>query len=125
MAAAFSYHCIMVQEDMEHFGDVSVLDDNVESFLCHDGGDGRDLYGTLKQNPVEHKTEPSKGNLVYDQDRLLCNLSNFLCNCVIVKNVPMPISILPFQVLHLAKLAVYELKIAKLPAVTFLQMGNS
>lgn len=45
-------------EDMEHFG--SVLDDNVESFLCHDGGDGRDLYGTLKQTPVEHKTEPSK-----------------------------------------------------------------
>ncbi|PSR94917.1 Transcriptional corepressor like [Actinidia chinensis var. chinensis] len=48
-------------EDMDHFGDVGSLDDNVESFLSHDGGDGRDLYGTLKQNLTEHKTESSKG----------------------------------------------------------------
>ncbi|KAK9280931.1 hypothetical protein L1049_003822 [Liquidambar formosana] len=48
-------------EDMEHFGDVGSLDDNVESFLSHDGGDGRDLYGTLKQSPTEHKKESSKG----------------------------------------------------------------
>ncbi|KAL6978786.1 hypothetical protein U1Q18_020455 [Sarracenia purpurea var. burkii] len=48
-------------EDMEHFGDVGSLDDNVESFLSHDGGDGRDLYGTLKQSLTEHKTESSKG----------------------------------------------------------------
>lgn len=46
---------------MEHFGDVGSLDDNVESFLSNDG-DGRDLYGTLKQSLTEHKTEPSKGN---------------------------------------------------------------
>ena len=43
---------------MEHFGDIGSLDDNVESFLSHDGGDGRDLYGT-----TEHKKESSKGNL--------------------------------------------------------------
>ncbi|KAK2984343.1 hypothetical protein RJ640_026967 [Escallonia rubra] len=48
-------------DDMEHFGDVGSLDDNVESFLSHDGGDGRDLYGTLKQTLTEHKTESSKG----------------------------------------------------------------
>ncbi|KAK9289269.1 hypothetical protein L1049_017745 [Liquidambar formosana] len=30
-------------DDMEHFGDVGSLDDNVESFLSHDDGDGRDL----------------------------------------------------------------------------------
>ncbi|PSS14082.1 Transcriptional corepressor like [Actinidia chinensis var. chinensis] len=48
-------------EDIDHFGDVGSLDDNVESFLSHDGGDGRDLYGTLKQNLTERKTESSKG----------------------------------------------------------------
>ncbi|XP_057508307.1 transcriptional corepressor LEUNIG_HOMOLOG-like isoform X2 [Actinidia eriantha] len=48
-------------EDRDHFGDVGLLDDNVESFLSHDGGDGRDLYGTLKQNLTERKTESSKG----------------------------------------------------------------
>ncbi|GLT97792.1 hypothetical protein SLE2022_153410 [Rubroshorea leprosula] len=48
-------------DDMEHFGDVGSFDDNVESFLSHDDGDGRDLFGTLKQNPSEHTTETSKG----------------------------------------------------------------
>lgn len=46
---------------MERFGDVSALDDNVESFLSHDG-DGGTLYGTLKQSPTEHQKESSKGN---------------------------------------------------------------
>ncbi|KAH7864840.1 hypothetical protein Vadar_034494 [Vaccinium darrowii] len=45
-------------DDIEHFGDVGSLDDNVESFLSNDG-DGN-LYGTLKQSLTEHKTEPSK-----------------------------------------------------------------
>ncbi|KAG8481135.1 hypothetical protein CXB51_025925 [Gossypium anomalum] len=48
-------------EDMEHFGDVGSLDDNVESFLSHDDGDGGNLFGTLKRNPSEHATETSKG----------------------------------------------------------------
>ncbi|KAI7992578.1 hypothetical protein LOK49_LG12G01779 [Camellia lanceoleosa] len=48
-------------EDIEHFGDVSSLDDNMDSFLSHDGGEGRDLYGTLKPGLTEHKTESSKG----------------------------------------------------------------
>ena len=47
---------------MDHFGDIGSLDDNVESFLSHDGGDGRDLYGTLKQNLTGHKTEFSNGD---------------------------------------------------------------
>ncbi|KAM7521806.1 hypothetical protein LguiA_011708 [Lonicera macranthoides] len=47
-------------DDLEHFADVGSLDDNVESFLSNDG-DGRDLYGTLKQTLAEPKTEPSKG----------------------------------------------------------------
>ncbi|KAF8392028.1 hypothetical protein HHK36_022368 [Tetracentron sinense] len=48
-------------EDMEHFGDVGSLDDNVESFLSHDDVDGRDLFGTLKRSSTEHNTESSKG----------------------------------------------------------------
>lgn len=50
------------QEDMEHLGDIGSLDDNVESFLSPDDGDGRDLFGTLKRNPSEHPAENSKGN---------------------------------------------------------------
>ncbi|TXG72565.1 hypothetical protein EZV62_001144 [Acer yangbiense] len=48
-------------EDMEHFGDIGSLDDNVESFLSQDDGDGRDLFGTLKRNPSEQAAETSKG----------------------------------------------------------------
>ncbi|MFQ6645820.1 hypothetical protein Gotur_018907 [Gossypium turneri] len=48
-------------DDMERFGDVGSLDDNVESFLSHDDGDGGNLFGTLKRNPSEHATETSKG----------------------------------------------------------------
>lgn len=50
---------------MERFGDVGTLEDNVESFLSPDGGDGRDLYGTLKQSPTEQRKESSKGNFDY------------------------------------------------------------
>jgi len=49
---------------MEHFGDVGSLEDNVESFLSQDDGDGRDLFGTLKPNPSEH-ADASKGNLMF------------------------------------------------------------
>ncbi|KAG6731247.1 hypothetical protein I3842_01G120000 [Carya illinoinensis] len=48
-------------EDMDHFGDVGSLEDNVESFLSPDDGDGRDLFGALKQNTSEHAAETSKG----------------------------------------------------------------
>ncbi|KAG9143520.1 hypothetical protein Leryth_015946 [Lithospermum erythrorhizon] len=46
-------------DDLDNFGDVGSLEDNVESFLSNDGGDG--IYGSLKQTLTEHKTEPSKG----------------------------------------------------------------
>ena len=49
---------------MEHFGDVGSLEDNVESFLSHDDGDGSDLFNTLKRNPSEHATDASKGSLM-------------------------------------------------------------
>ncbi|KAL8092876.1 hypothetical protein AgCh_034936 [Apium graveolens] len=41
-------------DDIEHFGDV-------DSFFSNDVEDGRSLYGTVKQNHTEHKTESSKG----------------------------------------------------------------
>ncbi|XP_048333621.1 transcriptional corepressor LEUNIG_HOMOLOG isoform X1 [Ziziphus jujuba] len=47
-------------DDIEQFGDVGSLEDNVESFLSHDDGDGRDLFGSLKRNP-EHAAEAAKG----------------------------------------------------------------
>lgn len=47
------------QEDIERFGDVGSIDDNMESLLSHDGGDGRDLYGALKQSPTEYQKESS------------------------------------------------------------------
>lgn len=47
---------------MERFGDVDALDDNVESFLSNDGGDGGNLYGTVKQSQAEQQKESSKGN---------------------------------------------------------------
>lgn len=65
-----------MQDDIEQFGDVGSLDDNVESFLSHDGGDGKDLYATLKQSPAEPKAEPSKGSSLY-YITLLCILEMF------------------------------------------------
>lgn len=47
-------------EDIDQFGDVGSLEDNVESFLSHDDGDGRDLFGTLKRDP-EHTAEAPNG----------------------------------------------------------------
>lgn len=47
---------------MENFGDVG----DVESFLSNDGEDARSLYGTIKQNLTEHKTESSKGKNLVD-----------------------------------------------------------
>ncbi|KAI3408438.1 uncharacterized protein J3R85_020275 [Psidium guajava] len=48
-------------DDIDHFGDVGSLDDNVESFLSHDAVDGRDTFGKLKQNAAEHAADSSKG----------------------------------------------------------------
>ncbi|XP_047252902.1 transcriptional corepressor LEUNIG_HOMOLOG isoform X5 [Capsicum annuum] len=47
-------------DDLEPFGDIGSLEDNVESFLSHDGGDGN-IYARLKQTLNEHKPESSKG----------------------------------------------------------------
>ncbi|KAG9133219.1 hypothetical protein Leryth_022443 [Lithospermum erythrorhizon] len=46
-------------DDLDNFGDVGSLEDNVESFLSNDEGNG--IYGSLKQTITEHKSQPSKG----------------------------------------------------------------
>ncbi|KAJ6941443.1 transcriptional corepressor LEUNIG-like isoform X4 [Populus alba x Populus x berolinensis] len=47
-------------EDMDRFGDIAALDDSMEQFLAPDG-DGRDLYGTVKQSLSENQKDSSKG----------------------------------------------------------------
>ncbi|CAI0560997.1 unnamed protein product [Linum tenue] len=47
-----------MQDDIEKFGDIASLDDNIEQFL---NGDGRDLYGAMRQTPAEHQKDSSKG----------------------------------------------------------------
>ncbi|KAL9397706.1 hypothetical protein Peur_011959 [Populus x canadensis] len=49
-----------ILEDMDRFGDIAALDDSMEQFLASDG-DGRDLYGTVKQSLSENQKESSKG----------------------------------------------------------------
>uniref|UniRef100_A0A6N2MXV3 LisH domain-containing protein n=1 Tax=Salix viminalis TaxID=40686 RepID=A0A6N2MXV3_SALVM len=49
-----------ILEDMDRFGDIAALDDSMEQFLAPDG-DGRDLYGTVKQSLSENQKESSKG----------------------------------------------------------------
>ncbi|XVF81164.1 hypothetical protein PTKIN_Ptkin15bG0134900 [Pterospermum kingtungense] len=45
-------------EDIERF---DALDENMETLLSNDGGDGRDIYGTIKQSPTEHQKQSAKG----------------------------------------------------------------
>jgi len=55
----------MWQDDLEQFGDVGSLDDNVESFLSNDDGDARDIFAALKRSPAEPNPTTSKGNILY------------------------------------------------------------
>jgi hypothetical protein len=51
----------MSQDDLDHFGDVGSLDDNVESFLSNDDGDARDIFAALKRSPAEPNPAATKG----------------------------------------------------------------
>jgi hypothetical protein len=53
--------CFMSQDDLDHFGDVGSLDDNVESFLSNDDGDARDIFAALKRSPAEPNPAATKG----------------------------------------------------------------
>ncbi|XP_065862846.1 transcriptional corepressor LEUNIG_HOMOLOG isoform X2 [Euphorbia lathyris] len=67
-------------DDIEHFGDVGSLDDNVESFLTHDDNDGRDLFSTLKRNPSEQAAEASKG-FSFNEVGSICKSSGKVVCC--------------------------------------------
>ncbi|PRQ35937.1 putative transcription factor WD40-like family [Rosa chinensis] len=66
-------------EDIDQFGDVGSLEDNVESFLSHDDGDGRDLFGTLNRNPA-HSTEASK-NFSFNEVSSICKSNSKVVCC--------------------------------------------
>ncbi|XP_039020785.1 transcriptional corepressor LEUNIG_HOMOLOG-like isoform X2 [Hibiscus syriacus] len=67
-------------EDMENFGDVGSLEDNVESFLSPDDEDGGNLFGTLKRNPSEHTTETSK-NFGFNEVGSICKSNSKVTCC--------------------------------------------
>ncbi|CAH2059758.1 unnamed protein product [Thlaspi arvense] len=65
-------------DDMEPFGDVGALEDNVESFLSQDDGDGGSLFSTLKRNPSEH-AETSKGFSFNEVSSIRRSTSKVIC----------------------------------------------
>ncbi|CAN8247716.1 unnamed protein product [Cochlearia groenlandica] len=65
-------------DDMEQFGDVGVLEDNVESFLSQDDGDGGNLFSTLKRNPSEH-SETSKDFSFNEVSSIRRSASKVIC----------------------------------------------
>ncbi|KAH0930207.1 hypothetical protein HID58_015934 [Brassica napus] len=65
-------------DDMEPFGDVGALEDNVESFLSQDDGDGGSIFSTLKRNPSEH-AETSKGFSFSEVSYIRRSASKVIC----------------------------------------------
>ena len=65
-----------MQEDIESFDS---FDENMETLLSHDGGDGRDIYGTIKQSPTEHQKESAKGKPYISSVFTYCCIWFFLC----------------------------------------------
>ncbi|RID66871.1 hypothetical protein BRARA_D01984 [Brassica rapa] len=63
---------------MEPFGDVGALEDNVESFLSQDDGDGGSIFSTLKRNPSEH-AETSKGFSFSEVSYIRRSASKVIC----------------------------------------------
>ncbi|OWM86493.1 hypothetical protein CDL15_Pgr026385 [Punica granatum] len=69
-------------DDIDHFGDVGSLEDNVESFLSQDDVDGRDVFGKLKSNQSEHAADPMKNGKYlasggHDKKVILWNMETF------------------------------------------------
>nr|CAB3448303.1 unnamed protein product [Digitaria exilis] len=60
VCAAYVFQ-VLFSDDLEQFGDVGSLDDNVESFLSNDDGDARDIFAALKRSPAEPNPAASKG----------------------------------------------------------------
>ncbi|EEC74226.1 hypothetical protein OsI_09411 [Oryza sativa Indica Group] len=66
-------------DDLEPFGDVGSLEDNVESFLANDDGDARDIFAALKRSPAEPNPAASKGFTFNEVNCLRTNNSKVVC----------------------------------------------
>ncbi|XP_072969042.1 transcriptional corepressor LEUNIG_HOMOLOG-like isoform X1 [Typha angustifolia] len=65
-------------DDLDHFGDVASLDDNVESFLSQDDGDARDIFAALKTT-AEHLPGHSKGFAFSEVGSIRTSNSKVVC----------------------------------------------
>ncbi|XP_042376832.1 transcriptional corepressor LEUNIG_HOMOLOG-like isoform X1 [Zingiber officinale] len=65
-------------DDLEHFGDVGSLDDNVESFLSNDDGDGQDIFAALKST-AENNVEPLNGFSFNDVSSMQAGSNKVVC----------------------------------------------
>lgn len=61
-------------DDLEHF-----VDDNVESFLSNDDGDGRDAFAALKRSPAKHNAESSKSFTFNEVGSIRTSSSKVVC----------------------------------------------
>ncbi|KAJ3691529.1 hypothetical protein LUZ61_020693 [Rhynchospora tenuis] len=61
-------------DDLEHFGDVGSLDDNVESFLSNDDGDPRDIFAALK---TDHN--PTTKGFTFNEVRAFPTSNKLVC----------------------------------------------
>ncbi|WOL05759.1 transcriptional corepressor [Canna indica] len=66
-------------DDLDHFGDVGSLDDNVESFLSNDDGDGRDIFAALKST-AEHNVESLSG-FTFNEVGCMCTSNSKVVSC--------------------------------------------
>ncbi|THU73543.1 hypothetical protein C4D60_Mb04t23970 [Musa balbisiana] len=66
-------------DDLEHFGDVGSLDDNVESFLSNDEGDERDIFAALKST-AEHNAESMNG-FPFSEYGCICTSNSKVVSC--------------------------------------------
>ncbi|WZZ55050.1 hypothetical protein YC2023_055157 [Brassica napus] len=69
----------LLQDDMEPFGDVGALEDNVESFLSQDDGDGGSIFNTLKRNHPSEHAETSKGFSFGEVSSIRRSASKVIC----------------------------------------------
>ncbi|XP_064990279.1 transcriptional corepressor LEUNIG_HOMOLOG isoform X4 [Musa acuminata AAA Group] len=66
-------------DDLENFGDVASLEDNVESFLSHVDGDARDIFAALKKGPSDQNQGSSKGFTFTEVNCIRTSNSKVVC----------------------------------------------
>jgi hypothetical protein len=66
-------------DDLEQFGDMGSLDDNVESFLANGDGDARDIFAAPEKSPAEPNPVASKGFTFSEVNCWRTNNSKVVC----------------------------------------------